>query len=178
METSNKPRKALILTADQFEDMEVFYPLYRLQEEGWEVTVAAPHKEEIHGKHAYSLIPDAIINAIVPDEYELLILPGGSKDGAPGTVSKIQKAKDIATSFMEKNKIVAAICHGPYTLISADQLKGRLLTSTTNDVVPAEIRKAGANWENREVIVDNNLITSRSPRDLPAFMREVLKKFS
>lgn len=178
MEANNKPQKALILTADKFEDMEVFFPYYRLLEEGWEVTIAAPTLEEIHGKHGYSLKPHTTIDATNPDEFELLILPGGSKDGAPGTVRKIQKARDIATSFMQKDKIVASICHGPYTLISADLLNGRKLTSIGHDGVPEEIKNAGAIWEDKEVVVDKNLISSRSPKDLPAFMREIVRAIS
>lgn len=168
-------RHALILTANLFEDMEVFFPYYRLLEEGWEVKVAAPTMEIIHGKRGYKLKPDVAIDQVNPDDFNLLILPGGSKDGAPGIVRKIPEAQEIARSFMEKNKLVATICHGPYTLISADLLKGRHLTSIWTDGVPEEIKQAGGIWENMEVVVDQNLISSRSPKDLPAFMREIVK---
>lgn len=167
--------RAVILTADKFEDMEVYFPLFRLQEEGWEVTVAAPTMDTIYGEHGYGLKPDATIAQVNPDDYELLFFPGGSPDGAPSTVRKIVKAQDIARSFIAANKPVAAICHGPYTLISAGIIKGRHLTSYWYDGVPEEIKKAGGIWEDKEVVVDGNLVSSRWPMDLPAFMREVMK---
>ncbi|MBI2166321.1 MAG: type 1 glutamine amidotransferase [Chloroflexi bacterium] len=168
-------RKAIVLTADKFEDMEVFFPVFRLQEEGWQVDIAAPKREEISGENGYSLMPDKTISEVDADEYDLLFIPGGAPDGAPTTVRKIKKAQDIAKSFFAKNKLVASICHGPYTLVSAGLVKGRHLTSYWHDGVPEEIRKAGGIWEDREVVVDRNLVTSRWPMDLPAFMREVTK---
>jgi protease I len=168
-------RKALVLTADQFEDMEVYFPLFRLREEGWEVTVAAPTLETISGEHGYGLKPDITIDKANPDEYDLLLIPGGSPDGAPSTVSKIAKAREIAGAFFTKNKPVATICHGPYTLVSAGLVKGRHLTSYWHDGVPEEIKKGGGIWEDKEVVVDGNLVSSRWPMDLPAFMREIIQ---
>ncbi|HMF32577.1 MAG TPA: type 1 glutamine amidotransferase domain-containing protein [Candidatus Lokiarchaeia archaeon] len=173
MEKSQK--KAVILTADKFEDMELFFPLYRLLEAGWEVTVAAPTKKQISGEHGYGIMPDKTINEINAEEYDLLIIPGGSPNGAPATVRKIQKAVDIAKSFFEEKKPVASICHGPWTLVSADVVNGRHLTSFWHDGVPEEIQGAGGIWEDSEVVVDRNLVTSRWPMDLPAFMRELMK---
>ena len=171
-------KKAIVLTADKFEDMEVFFPVFRLMEEGWKVDVAAPKKEEIHGENGYSLMPDKTIDKVDPDEYDLLIIPGGSPEGAPATVRKIKKAQDIARSFFEKNKPVASICHGPWTLASAGVVKGRRLTSYWHDGVPEDVKKAGGIWEDKEVVVDGNLVTSRYPMDLPIFMREVIKLIS
>jgi len=167
-------RKAVVLTADEFEDMEVYFPVFRLQEEGWKVTIAAPTMQAIHGEHGYGLKPDTTIDKVNPDEYDLLIIPGGSPDGAPSTVRKITKAQDIAKSFFAKNKPVGAICHGPYTLISAGLVKGRRLTSYWHDGVPEEIEKSGGIWQDKDVVVDGNLVSSRWPMDLPAFMREVI----
>jgi protease I len=167
--------KAVVLTADKFEDMEVFFPVFRLLEEGWQVDVAAPDMKEINGENGYSLKPDKTIASVNPDEYDLLIIPGGQPDGAPTTVRKIKKAQDIARSFFLKNKPVASICHGPYTLVSAGLVKGRKLTSFWHDGVPEEIKAAGGTWVDKEVVVDGNLVTSRWPMDLPAFMRELMK---
>lgn len=90
------------------------YPLFRLQEAGWQVDVAAPKIEEIHGEFGYGqLMPDITIEEVNPDNYDLLIIPGGSPDGAPSTVRKIKKAHEITRSFFAKNKPVASICHGP-----------------------------------------------------------------
>lgn len=171
-------KKAIVLTADKFEDMEVFFPVFRLMEEGWQVDIAAPEKKEIHGENGYTLMPDKTINEVDSDKYDLLIIPGGSPDGAPSTVRKIKKAQEIAKDFFAKNKPVASICHGPYTLVSADLVKGRHLTSYWHDGVPEEIKEAGGIWEDKEVVVDGNLITSRWPMDLPAFMRELMKLVS
>lgn len=169
-------KKAVILTADKFEDMEVMYPLMRLQEAGWRVDLAAPKKEAIHGEFGYGeLMPDITIDKVNPDKYDLLIIPGGSPEGAPAVVREIKKAHDITKSFFEKKKPVASICHGPWTLASAGVIKGRHLTSYWHDGVPEDIKKAGGIWADKEVVVDGNLITSRWPADLPAFMREVIK---
>lgn len=176
MKKSNSKRKAVILTADQFEDMEVMYPLFRLQEAGWQVDVAAPKIEEIHGEFGYGqLMPDIMIEKVNPDEYDLLIIPGGSPEGAPATVRKIKKAQEITQSFFAKNKPVASICHGPWTLADAGVIKGRHLTSYWHDGVPESVKKAGGKWEDKDVVVDGNLVTSRWPADLPAFMREVMQ---
>jgi protease I len=173
--SASRTRKAVILTADKFEDMEVFVPLFRLIEEGWQVDVAAPSLHPIGGEHGYHLKPAMTIDKVDADDYDLLLIPGGFPDGAPATVRKIKRAQEISRSFFAKNKPVASICHGPWTLVSADLVRGRRLTSYWHDGVPQEIQKAGGNWEDEEVVVDGNLVTSRYPMDLPAFCREMLK---
>ena len=127
---------AVILTADQFEDMEVFFPYFRLLEEGVLVHVAAPTNEIIRGEHGYEMKPDKTLDEVDPDDYGLLIIPGGSPDGAPTTVRKHPRALSITKSFFAKNKPVSSICHGPYTLVSANVIKGRRLTSYWHDGVP------------------------------------------
>ncbi len=172
---ASRGRKAVILTADKFEDMEVLVPMFRLLEEGWHVDVAAPTRAAIGGEHGYSLKPTKVIDEIDPDDYDLLLIPGGFPDGAPATVRKIKRAQEIARFFFAEDKPVASICHGPWTLVSAGLVQGRHLTSYWHDGVPQEIQKAGGNWEDTEVVVDGNLVTSRYPMDLPAFCREMLK---
>jgi protease I len=168
-------RKAVVLTADRFEDMEVYIPVYRLFEAGWHVDVAAPKMRTIMGEHGYPMEPTITIDEVNPDEYDLLLIPGGFPDGAPYTVRKIKKALEITKSFFAKNKPVASICHGPWTLASAGVIKGRHLTSFWHDGVPEDIKKAGGIWEDKEVVVDGNLVTSRWPMDIPAFTREMMK---
>ena len=168
-------KKAIVLTADKFEDMEVFFPVFRLMEEGWKVDIAAPKKEEISGENGYSLMPDVTIDQVNPDKYGLLLIPGGSPSGAPAEVRKIKKAREITKSFFEKNKPVGSICHGPWLLSDADVVKGRHLTSYWHDGVPESVKEAGGIWEDKDVVVDGNLVTSRYPMDLPAFMRELVK---
>ena len=168
-------KRAVVLTADKFEDMEVYFPVFRLIEAGWKVDVAAPKKETIHGEHGYEIEPDITIADVNPDDYDLLFIPGGFPDGAPATVRKMKEAQEIAKSFFAKNKSVASICHGPWTLASADVVRGRKLTSYWHDGVPEDVKAAGGNWVDAEVVVDGNLVTSRWPYDLPAFMRELMK---
>jgi protease I len=168
-------KRAVILTADRFEDLELFYPLFRLLEDGWTVDVAAPTKKEIGGEHGYTLKPTITIDEVNPDDYALLIIPGGYPDGAPATVRKNKKAQEIARAFVQSDKPVASICHGPWTLASANVVKNRHLTSYWHDGVPDDVTAAGGKWEDKEVVVDGNLVTSRWPLDLPAFMRETMK---
>jgi protease I len=172
---SGKVIRAVILTADKFEDMELFFPYFRLIEEGVAVDIAAPTKGEIEGENGYRLNVEMTFDDIHPDDYDILLLPGGSPTGAPTTVRKNPKAQAIAKAFFAKGKPVCAICHGPYTLVSAGVLKGRKATGFWGDGVPDEIKKAGAEYVDAEVVVDGNLVTSRYPMDLPAYMREMMK---
>ncbi len=162
--------KVLLISADNFEDSELLVPYYRLKEEGIEVDVASLKKGVIKGKHGYEVEVDKILGEVNPDDYALLVLPGGK---APETVRKEQKALDIARAFFAGGKPVAAICHGPQTLISAGLLKGR--RATCYRTVAQEMKDAGVLYEDSEVVVDGNLVTSRRPSDLPAFMRETMK---
>ena len=163
--------KALIISADNFEDSELLVPYYRLKEEGIEVDVASMKAGSIKGKHGYAVEVTKALKDVNAGDYDILILPGGR---APEAVRKEKKALDLARSFFEKNRPVAAICHGGQTLISAGLVKGRRVTCYKS-VVP-EMKEAGAIYEDAEVVVDNNLISSRQPSDLPAFMREIMKK--
>jgi protease I len=162
--------KALIISADNFEDTELLVPYYRLKEEGIYVDIASINKGRIKGKHGYEVKVNKTLKEVKPDEYDILILPGGK---APEAIRKEKEALDIARHFFEKNKPVAAICHGPQTLISANLLKGR--HATCYRTVADELKASGALYEDKEVVVDGNLITSRQPSDLPSFMREIIK---
>lgn len=171
-----KLRKAVILTADKFEDLELYVPVFRLVEAGWKVDIAAPKTGKITGEsNWYYIVANKTIEEIDPDEYDLLVIPGGTPQGAPTTVRRNKHAVKIAQSFFAKNKPVAAICHGPYLLVSADLVKGRKLTSYWGDGVPEEITQAGGKWEDKDVVVDGNLVTSRWPMDIAAFTREMMK---
>ncbi|MFN3396387.1 MAG: type 1 glutamine amidotransferase domain-containing protein [Thermodesulfovibrionales bacterium] len=163
--------KALIISADNFEDSELLVPYYRLKEEGIDVDIASVGKGKIKGKHGYEVEANMSLKEVKPEDYDILILPGGK---APEAIRKEKKALDIARHFFERNKLVAAICHGPQTLISAGLVKGR--HATCYRTVAEELKASGAIYEDKEVVVDGNLITSRQPSDLPAFLREVIKK--
>jgi protease I len=163
--------KALIISADKFEDTELLVPYYRLKEAAIDVEVASLSRGAIKGKHGYEVVVDKTLDDINPDDYGILILPGGA---APTLVRKEPKALDIARSFFARNKPVAAICHGPQILITAGLLKGRHATCYKS--VVDELKEAGALYEDKDVVVDANLVTSRQPSDLPAFMREAMKQ--
>lgn len=162
--------KVLMISADQFEDSELLFPLYRLQEVGIHVDIAALRTGVITGKHGYEATANKTLASVDAGDYDLLILPGGK---APATVRKEPKALELTKDFFRMNKPVAAICHGPQTLVSAGLLKGR--RATCYKTVAPELKEAGALYEDSEVVVDGNLVTSRQPSDLPAFMRETMK---
>ena len=163
--------KGLIISANNFEDTELLYPYYRLQEEEIDFELASLKTGNIEGKHGYSVKVDKNVEDVKESDYDFLILPGGR---APSKLRKNDKVLEIARHFFEEKKPVAAICHGPQILISAGLMEGR--TSTCYNTVSKELKEAGADYKDQKVVVDENLITSRNPGDLPDFMREILKK--
>ncbi len=160
-----------MISADNFEDTELLVPYYRLKEEDVDVDIVSMKKGMIKGKHGYEVSVDKTLIEVTPEEYDILVLPGGR---APETIRKQREAVDIAKHFFETNKPVFAICHGPQTLITAGLLKGR--RATCYQSVSQEMKNAGARYEDKEVVIDGNLVTSRQPSDLPAFMREMVRK--
>jgi len=162
--------KVLILSANDFEDTELLVPLYRLREAGHTVEVASLNREAIRGKHGYEVPVDKVFKDVVPAEYGMLVLPGGK---APAAIRNESVVQEIARSFFADNKPVAAICHGPQILVSAGLLRGR--RATCYQSVTPELKEAGAQYEDSEVVVDGQLVTSRQPGDLPAFDRELMR---
>ena len=162
--------KALILSADDFEDSELRVPYDRIKEERIDVDIASIRKGTITGKHGYQIAVDKTLEEVQAKEYDILIIPGGR---APGVLRKKEAALEIAASFFRAGKPVAAICHGPQLLVSAGLLRNRRATSY-HSVAP-ELKQAGAAYQDAEVVVDGNLITSRKPGDLPAFIREIIR---
>lgn len=165
--------KALIISADHFEDTELLVPYYRLKEEGFEVDVASISRGNINGKHGYEVRVDKALRDVHAKDYDLLVLPGGK---APAALRKEPAALEIVKEFFLGNKPVATICHGPQILVAAGVLKGR--RATCYHSVAEELKEAGALYEDSEVVVDGNLVTSRQPSDLPAFMRETIRMAS
>ncbi|MDZ4183710.1 MAG: type 1 glutamine amidotransferase domain-containing protein [Desulfuromonadales bacterium] len=162
--------KALILSANNFEDSELLVPLYRLQEAGFVVDVAAAERGTIVGKHGYEVQINKTFADIRADDYVVLILPGGK---APAAIRNLPTVQAIVRAFFAAYKPVGAICHGPQILVSADVLSGRHVTCYQG--VAEEVQKAGAKYSDNEVVVDSRLVTSRQPGDLPAFMRELMR---
>jgi len=160
--------RALIVSSDRFEDSELFEPLQLLQATGVEVDIAAPQQRTITGKHGHAVGADLALGAARPEDYDLLMLPGGE---APASLREIPEAVAIVRHFLEADKPVAAICHGPQLLVATGLMAGR--TATCYRAVRQELAAAGVNYLDREVVVDGNLVTSRQPADIPAFMRAI-----
>jgi PfpI peptidase. Cysteine peptidase. MEROPS family C56 len=162
--------RVLILAADDVEDVELLYPYYRLMEEGYQPVIASSKKGDITGKHGYKVKVDLSYDEVEPDEYFAVLLPGGR---SPERVRIDMHAIQIVKSFIESRKPMAAICHGPQILISAGAVKGRRMTCWIG--IRDDLIAAGAKYEDKEVVEDGELITSRQPSDLPRFMSSFLK---
>jgi protease I len=166
--------KVLFLLEDDFEDLEFFYPYYRILEDGHSVDVASSTIAEKRGKHGYSIRPDRSYAEVDVSEYDALIIPGGR---SPERVRIHEEAVGIVKEFLESKKLVAAICHGPQLLISAGVVRGKRITCWIG--IRDDIIAAGGVYEDAEVVMDEGdgcIITSRKPDDLPAFCREILKR--
>jgi protease I len=163
--------KALLVSADEFEDSELLVPYYRFLEEGIAIDIASIKSGPMRGKHGYQVLATLALGQLDPSGYDILILPGGK---APALLRKDEKLLALTRHFFEHGKTVAAICHGPQILVSAGVLSGRMATCYRG--IAAELQEAGCTYSDAQVVVDDNLITSRIPADLPAFMREIMKK--
>jgi len=163
--------KVLLVSADGFEDSELLVPYYRFLEEGIEIDIASIKSGPIIGKHGYHVVTTCSLNQIDASLYDVLILPGGK---APTLLRKNEKMLALVRQFFKEGKTVAAICHGPLILVSAGVLSGRRATCYKS--VAEELEEAGCSYSDEQVVVDDNLITSRVPADIPAFMREIMKK--
>ncbi len=162
--------RALMISADRFEDSELAEPLHQLLAKGVEVDLAAPQKGRITGKHGHKVHAGLALDAVQPEDYDLLVLPGGK---APAVLQKNPDAVAIARHFLLAGKPVAAICHGPQVLIPTGLLAG--CTATCYRDMRQEREAAGVNYQDREVVVDGKLISSRQPADIPAFMQAIFK---
>jgi protease I len=148
--------KALFISADTYEDSELLVPYYRLLEEGVEVDIASMKKQPIKGKRGYEVEVTKTLIEVRPEDYDIMVIPGGKE---PEAVRKEPAAVEITRDFFRKGKPVAAICHGPQTLITAGLLKGR--HATCYRTVVDELKAAGAIYEDKEVVMEGNLVTSR-----------------
>ncbi len=163
-------KKILMMTENKSEDTENLYPYYRLKEEGYEVEVAALTQKTVDLKFHLTIEATKAIDECRAEDYDGLVLPGGS---APEKVRLNANALKIVREMNAANKPICAICHGPQTLISAGVLRGR--RATCYQGVRDDLINAGALYEDAPVVVDGNLVTSRRPEDLPAFMREYVR---
>src|SRR5262245_1393913 len=144
----------LFLVADGFDDLQLFCPLYRLLEEGVTVKVATPSGQRVTGSHGYRLESDMPISEVNPTEYDLLVIPGGV---SPERLRLREEAVDIARTFVDADRPVAAIGHGPQLLISAGSLVGKQATSSPG--IRDDLRAADAHYVDESVVRDGNLLT-------------------
>lgn len=164
--------RVAILAAKMFEDIELLYPRYRLIEAGHDVDVlGAEAGEEVTGKKGDSITVDVGLDDAKPDQYAAVVVPGGF---GPDFMRRDERYKRFLEAFKGDQRPVAAICHGPWMLITANLVRGCRVTSfpTLRD----DLKNAGAEWADREVVVDGRLITSRKPDDLPAFMKALTEQ--
>jgi protease I len=162
--------KVLIVSADGFEDSELLEPHERLAQAGIAVDIASPTAGHITGKHGHVAEARLAVSEVDAADYDALVLPGGR---APATLRHDEHVLALTRAFMAAGKPLAAICHGPQILLSAGVLAGR--TATCYQSVAGELRAAGVRHVDRAVVVDGNLITSRRPADLPAFIEAILQ---
>lgn len=159
-------KKALIITEDIYEDLELWYPKLRLMEEGVEVHVATPKMQAYTGKNGYPLQPDMTIDQVSTAEYHALVVPGGY---APDKLRRYPRALEIVRDFDRDKRPIAFICHGGWVPISAKILKGVRLTSV--NAIRDDLENAGATWIDEGTVRDGHIITAQVPRDLPEFCK-------
>ncbi len=160
----------LILTTNDVEDLEFFYPYYRFIEENLSVDIVTPKGGAFAGKKGLGLKESKKITDVKAEDYQLLYIPGGK---APAELKENKDAIKLAKQFVENGAPVAAFCHGPQVLAAAGVLKGRRVAAWPE--VQNELEEAGATYVNKETVVDGQFITARWPADLPVFMSHVFE---
>jgi len=165
-----KGMKIAILVEDFYNELELWYPYYRLLEEGAEVMLVGPAAKVYESKHGLPAEADLSAAEVKADDFQGIIVPGGY---APDKLRRYPKILDLVREVFENGGIVASICHGPWVLISTNILKGKKTTGFNS--IKDDLVNAGAIYLDKEVVVDNNLITSRTPQDLPAFLPAIIE---
>jgi protease I len=170
-------KKVAILAADGFEQMELTKPRAALDEAGATTTVVSIKPGKIQGmNHADkgdTVAVDRTLDEAKPEDFDALLIPGGLVN--PDTLRSSEVALQFVRHFFREGKPVAAICHAPWVLIDAGVIRGRTVTSWP--AIKTDVRNAGANWVDQEVVVDNGLVTSRKPDDIPAFNKKMIEEF-
>jgi protease I len=170
--------KVAILVADGFEQVEMTKPREALDEAGAETKIVSLKADKIqgmnHGDKGDKFDVDLTLDQARPEEFDALLIPGGLYN--PDVMRTQEKALQFARHFFREGKPVAVICHGPQVLINADLVRGRKMTSWP--AIQVDMRNAGAHWVDEEVVVDNGLVSSRKPDDIPAFNRKMIEEFA
>lgn len=158
-------KRVLMLVGDIYEDLELWYPKIRLEEEGIQITLAGPEAGVVYkGKHGYPCKSDAEIDKMMSQDFDGIILPGGFM---PDKLRRMPKVKALIREFDESGKLVAAICHGGWLAISAGVYKGVRVTGSLG--IKDDLENAGAVWVDAPVVVDRHFVSSRNPDDLAHF---------
>jgi protease I len=171
-------KKVAILVADGFEQVEMTEPRKALEDAGAGTDLISPAKGRVKGweftEWGDEFAVDVSLAQANAEDYDALVLPGGVMN--PDKLRMIPTAVQFVRSFFDAGKPVASICHGPWTLIEADVVRGRTVTSYPS--IKTDLKNAGAKWVDQEVVVDNGLVTSRQPDDIPAFNRKMIEEFA
>ncbi|WP_417352714.1 type 1 glutamine amidotransferase domain-containing protein [Flavobacterium alkalisoli] len=169
-------KRVAILATNGFEESELQSPKEYLEQQGWTAEIVSPESGTIkswtNGNWGKEFNVDKTVDEVSSSDYHALVLPGGVIN--PDLLRRNEKAVNFVKDFFEEKKPVAAICHGPQMLIEAGVVDGRKLTSFSS--VKTDLVNAGANWVDEEVVVDNGLVTSRTPKDLPAFNKKMVEE--
>ncbi len=166
-----KGKKAALLAEDMYQEFELWIPYYRLKEEGVEVTVVGSGTAPVHhSKYGVPVEVDKKASEVTADEFDAVVIPGGY---APDKMRIHPEMVSLVRDAFNKGKVVAAICHAGWMLVSAGILKGKRATSYI--AIRDDMINAGAKWEDSEMVRDGNLITARKPDDLPAFCRAMIE---
>jgi len=164
-------QRVLIMVEEGFEDTEFLYPYYRLQEEGYKVEIVGPKAKETYtGKYGIPVKSELSPEEVNIKEYDAVVIPGGR---APDRMRINKGLVDIVKEAYKKGKVIAAVCHGPQMLIEADIVKGKKATCWKS--VATDLKNAGATFIDAPVVIDEKLVTSRFPADLPKFCQETIK---
>ena len=163
-------KKILTFVDDIYEDLELWYPKLRVEEAGWSVDLAGPEIKKYSGKHGYPASSNMKISDVREDSYQALLIPGGFM---PDKLRRDSRVLSITKNFFDSGKLVAFICHGGWIPISAKILSGKRETGSLG--IKDDLENAGAIWVDEPVVRDGNLISSRTPVDLPAFGRAIIE---
>ena len=171
-------KKVAILVADGFEQVELTEPRKALDQAGARTQIVSPKKDKVkgwnHTEWGDELPVDVPLKEARPEQFDALLLPGGVMN--PDHLRRDPAVQRFVKSFFDQGKPVAAICHGPWTLIDAGVARGRKMTSY--ETIQMDLKNAGVDWVDQEVVVDGNLVTSRKPDDIPAFNRAMVEQFA
>ena len=164
-------KKIAILAENLYEEMELLYPYYRLKEEGYKVDIVGTEKDTVYtGKNGYPVRSDLSTSEINVENYDAVVIPGGY---SPDHMRRSRDTVNFVKDMDSKGKIVAAICHGPWMMASCCDLKGKKVTAFYS--IKDDLINAGADFVDKEVVVDGNLITSRTPDDLIPFVKAIIE---